>query len=281
MKRIFFIGLAVVAFAATAFAQECVYPTDTVRINFKRKIPGLLENGEFSVSATKKVHFAGGNLQYTKSTGKWKIMDHQYDMVETDGQNVGTDYASPDVITLFGWGTAGNSEATGAYQPYATSTTNTEYVKYLTDAGEWTASKSDWGVVNSGDLGAGWRTLTKDEWVYLLSSRTNASSLRKWSIVNSVPGLIIMPDGWSGTIAGPYSLDAWTTLEGQGAVFLPAAGYRSGTSVNSVGSLGRYWSSSAHDETYAHFMQLSSSNVNPQDYYHRYYGCSVRLVQDL
>ena len=94
-------------------------------------------SGAFSVDESTVVYFSQGNLQYTKSTGKWKIMDHQYDVVETLSQNVGTDYASQDVITLFGWGTSGwdntAADATSVhYQPYSTSktihgTTNNNY----------------------------------------------------------------------------------------------------------------------------------------------------------
>ena len=44
-------------------------------------IPGALF-GQFSVSSTDKVYFSKGNLQYTKSTGIWSFMDHQYSTVE-------------------------------------------------------------------------------------------------------------------------------------------------------------------------------------------------------
>ena len=73
-KKILFVLAAVCLFAASSWAQSCTYDTQDLTINFKRKPAGLLENGEFSVSATKKVHFSGGNLQYTISTGKWKII---------------------------------------------------------------------------------------------------------------------------------------------------------------------------------------------------------------
>lgn len=307
MKKFILTLMAAAMMPVLAMAQGCPTPaTATATVTLKRKIPGLLD-GNFSVSATKKVAFAGGNLQYTKSTGKWKIMEHQYDMVETLNQNVGTDYASQGVVTFFGWGTAGNSEATGAYQPYATSTTNTEYVKYLTAAGEWTASKSDWGVFNSGDLGAGWRTLTTDEWVYLFNSRTPGNSVNGVSnarfthaTINTdgtaVNGIILFPDDAvmttvSGVTWGNINNSSawgtqctsagWTALETAGCVFLPAAGVRSGNSVVGLGVYGRYWSSSAYSATTAYNMYFNSGGVSLQFEDNRFLGCSVRLVQDV
>ena len=38
-------------------------------------------NGIFSVSATKKVRFTRGNLQYQASTNLWRFAEHQYDYV--------------------------------------------------------------------------------------------------------------------------------------------------------------------------------------------------------
>lgn len=76
-------------------------------------------------------------------------------------------------------------------------------------------------------------------------------------LVPCVNGVILLPDNWSSSY---YSLsDAsiwsvsfyinnisqsdWTSkLEANGAVFLPAAGYRGETYVSNVGSYGNYWS---------------------------------------
>ena len=47
--------------------------------------------------------------------------------------------------------------------------------------------------------------------------------------------------------------DDWSTLELEGAVFLPAAGSRYENSVNLVGSYGYYWSSTANSKPGAYF----------------------------
>ena len=335
MKKILLTLMAAALMPVFAMAQGCPTPTTaTATVTLKRKIPGLLD-GNFSVSATKKVAFAGGNLMYTKSTGKWKIMDHQYDMVETQGQNVGTDYADQDVVTLFGWATSGwdntAADATSVhYQPYSTCNTDhsTENNNYqygpsnanvvgsstAASAESWSKSDSyknyDWGVKNSSDLGSGWRTLTTQEWGYLFNSRTgdkastvNGTANRTYTkaTINTdgtpVKGIILFPDG--GTFAASEftavgspntsgadftttcTIAQWTALEGKGCVFLPAAGGCDGTSVNDVGSYGKYWSSSAYSATHAYRLFFFSNNVDPQNNAPRYNGYSVRLVQEL
>jgi hypothetical protein len=70
-------------------------------------------------------------------------------------------------------------------------------------------------------------------------------------------------------------------MEAAGCVFLPAAGRRDGTSVNSVGGRGRYWSSTPNGANSAYCLGFNSSGVDPANSLNRYYGFSVRLVQDL
>lgn len=62
-------------------------------------------------------------------------------------------------------------------------------------------------------------------------------------------------------------------------IFLPAAGYRGGSSLYYVGSLGIYWSSSlsAYNSSDAYYLSFSSSYVD-WSYSYRYSGRSVRPV---
>ena len=72
-------------------------------------------------------------------------------------------------------------------------------------------------------------------------------------------------------------------METAGAVFLPAAGVRGGTSVYSVGIDGHYWSSTPYSSnvSYACSLYFGSGNVGPAGYdYLRILGFSVRLVQN-
>ncbi|MCQ2606662.1 MAG: hypothetical protein MJ204_09045 [Bacteroidales bacterium] len=67
-----------------------------------------------------------------------------------------------------------------------------------------------------------------------------------------------------------------------GAVFLPAAGYRHGTDVGRVGSVGYYWSLSAGSDYFgnANYLYFSSDDADLTDG-RRYIGQSVRLVRSL
>lgn len=253
-------------------------------------VPAGALNGEFSVSATKTVKFSKGNLQYIGSaaTPYWQFAEHQYDYLgTTTSQNSDATNVDRD---LFGWGTSGKtiSNYGTANQPYATSYTDTAYgPSDGTSSLTGTYANGDWGV----NMGSGWRTLTLDEWVYLFNTRTNAATLRTLATVNGKKGLIIMPDGWTAsgvsltvTIANyttnNINTTDWVTLESQGCVFLPAAGYREGTWVDLVGSNGYYWSSTAVSTSYARGVRFDSGYVGPAGNNNRYLGFSVRLVYD-
>ncbi len=240
-------------------------------------------NGKFSVSSNKQVYFSQGNLQYTKSTGVWSFMEHQYSTVETTGSYCTNDYGNRDVVSLFGWATSGYNHGATCYQPYSTNPTNENYYAYgdasynLYDQ----TGQADWGynaISNGGNtVNSDWRTLTTVEWQYLFANHTTG-----WSSVNGVNGYVIRPDGVSTAIAASYTASDWDTEEAAGAVFLPAAGYRNsyvGTDVYDKGSIGRYWSSSA-DGSNANYVNFSNSSLGPNYTMNRNYGLSVRLVKN-
>ena len=105
-------------------------------------------------------------------------------------------------------------------------------------------------------------------------------------------GVILLPDNWSddkyslnnynttGAAFTGNTIDPsdWATLEAAGCVFLPAAGYRNGSSVSGVGSYGGYWSSTYSYSYYAYRVYFNSAYVNPSSYDGRCRGYSVRLV---
>lgn len=80
------------------------------------------------------------------------------------------------------------------------------------------------------------------------------------------------------TVNGVNGYLATSKINGN-SVFFPAAGYGRGTSVNYVGSYGRYWSSSWYSASRAYRMSFNSSSVNPQNSSYRYFGFAVRAVQ--
>ena len=71
----------------------------------------------------------------------------------------------------------------------------------------------------------------------------------------------------------------WFVAKNGNAVFLPTAGYRLGSDVYYVGSLGYYWSASASNGN-AYYLDFSSGGAF-MGRSNRYYGRSVRLVRGL
>jgi hypothetical protein len=260
-------------------------------------VPTGAINGLFSVSATEQVFFSKGNLQYigSASTPYWKFAENQWDYLgSTTGQNSTNQSVDRD---LFGWGTSGYNHGATYYHPWNTSTANSGYYAY----GQHTnnlydqTGKADWGynpISNGGNQTNQWRTLTTKEWAYLLNTRTTPSGIRYAKAkVNNVNGLILVPDYWStiyyilnNTNSNTASFNSnvisesqWRVLEQRGAVFLPAVGYREGTTLYNSGSIGYYWSSS-YDSTMARVMRFNDSSLGAQLTQYRGYGCVVRLV---
>ncbi len=265
---------------------------------------------EFSVSSTKKVRFAQGNVQSGRSGTRFA--EHQYDFIGAANKNVAS-YTYNGYFDLFGWG-----------KNYNTYTTDAESYLTFTDWGEWSFYNAD--------NDAEWRTLTTEEWKYLLFESGAGVGM---GTVNGAKGLLIFPSSLVQALSqtdtpfvsimkagktqkvqehtlygydikdtrftdNVYTAERWEELEPLGAVFLPAAYYRttasaSATTVESVQfkgiGCGYYWSSTpVNNQTeYAYFM-LFGENQYPSgtsyvygaqgETHKRYTGMSVRLVTE-
>lgn len=258
--------------------------------------------GEFSVSANKKVTFSPGNLRYNPAYGTWAFAEHQVfcSGVENELLSTGGDIW----IDLFCWSTSGNEDTKWG-------------VTSTWDNKEFSGRFVDWGKTEiDGYEPNTWRTLTGEEWEYILYHRPNASSLCGIAQVMGVNGFVLLPDNWQWqsnirfrngilitytedfSIFQAFTYEQWEQLEQQGAVFLPAAGDRLETDYNFTFSdatrddvLGAYWSSSKSSEcltleeksivgNMAAYFTFQSNNVGV--YEHTcVYGLSVRLVHDL
>ena len=256
-------------------------------------------DGVFSVSDNKQVYFSRGNLQYKATTNTWRFADDQMSYIGNDNYNISSSYEG--WIDLFCWGTSGYNHGAVCYQPWSTSTSYADYYVYgnmnynLFDQ----TGKADWGynaISNGGNTENQWRTLTYDEWYYLLNQRVTASGIRYAKAkLNGIEGLVIMPDNWDVAYyswnepnnyqaymnSNEISLSDWTMLESFGVVFLPCAGRRLGTSISSCGSEGNYWTSSCGTNTYVVSVQFSTYVVSIGGGSERYRGYAVRLVQDV
>ena len=229
------------------------------------KLPEGALSGIFSVSADKKVYFSKGNLVATIDNSgaptAWKFAANQYDYIGNAIANNSIGSTAGD-IDLFGWSTSTNG---------GTSTTDNYGIKTSTTGSDYSGGFYDWGkAVGDGNT---WRTLSNDEWTYLFTNHS-----KKWATVNGVTGYVIAPDGFAGTLSDTYADDAELATAGN-LVFLPAAGYRDGSSVSDVGVCGLYWSSTAYDIGDAHSVGFDSSGVSPDGGY-RNFGFSVRLIAE-
>ncbi|MCR4812596.1 MAG: hypothetical protein K5867_08425 [Bacteroidales bacterium] len=269
----------------------------------------------FSVSATQKVRFSKGNLQYTNTgthtvtgggtvTGTWRFAEHQYESLGSANSNVSSSYTG--CIDIFGWGTSGWNSGATAYHPWDTSVVYSDYYpggSYTNDL-TGTYAKADWGVYNAisngGNQPGMWRTMTIDEWSYLLHTRSastvggTADARYAKAMMSGINGLIIFPDtvtlpaGLTVTnvnnyeasfSSNPYSFSQWSQLEAAGCVFLPAAPTRYGTKVSGLYDYGSYWSSTHHSVNKLRSMDFSETKVS-SNYVPRYNCRSVRLVKD-
>ena len=108
--------------------------------------------------------------------------------------------------------------------------------------------------------GNGWRMPTRDE----LSALNNNCDWT-WTTMNGVNGYVVKG-------RGAYASKS---------IFLPAAGYGDGTSLNGSGSYGYYWSSVPDSDygSYARYLGFDSSYRYADGYGGRYLGWSVRPLK--
>ena len=248
--------------------------------------------GLFSVSPRKQVFFSQGNLQYQASKKIWRFAEHQYDCVGKENKNVSSRYKG--WIDLFAWGTSGYDWQ----QPYRTKTYAPD--TYGDGTNPIANTNYDWGVYNAisngGNRAGLWRTLTMDEWDYLINKRSpNSGILYAKACVCGMNGIILLPDDWNASVyglnktnRGDVDYDSniisavdWKTMERAGAVFLPAAGCRFnyiGTENKVVGSQGYYWSTTNKSFDQAYYLKFTENSAPIIDGDSRDNGLSVRLV---
>ena len=261
-------------------------------------VPQDALSGVFSVSGNKKVRFSKGNLYYNGSG--YSFEDNQYS-TPSDGNEI------ESYIGHFYWSKDANvARSLSNYTDSGASATDV----FFTNDSE-NQAKPNLGFSVNGQTGF-WRVLsggTNGEWFYLLNSRNTAyGSNRRYAAVkvNGMAGLLIFPDdfsSWPSKDAGTepqtfntnsnnwnerdYTVDQFNTLQNNGCVFLPAAGYRAGDPgspnpaiVSGVGNAGYYWSASPDSDNIAFDLDFRSGLVNPSSIGARSRAQSVRLVTE-
>ena len=223
--------------------------------------------GVFAIAPDKHVTFSQGNLQHFPAANLWKFADNQYEYLGNANK-----YLSPTFrnwTDLFAWNTS-------------------EQGDFL-----------DWGANEiCGDAAHTWRTLTKDEWDYLMYNRPGANMLRTKGSINGRRGIILLPDNYWQTQRNPnltfiadndnlpsgvnaFTEDEWRILEDAGVVFLPAAGTRRlDATVAHTNIFGGYWSSTSKNTASSFLQCFHVAPCSYSNYSNLGYGRSVRLVHD-
>lgn len=269
------------------------------------------EIGLFSVSGTRKVAFSPGNLQWTSQgthrcadgtvhPGTWRFAPNQWEAIGEDNMNISETYTG--WIDLFGWATS-DWQGSGAslYHPWSyssnlndwkTSASSMSGAYQWCDWGKYNAIENVWGTDSAGV----WYTPSQAEWQYLFTGRKNAAQLYGRGTVAGMPGMILLPDEWelpdglsfrSGETttytSNIYTVRQWREMEHHGAVFLPAASYRSPVNNNKLLPGGSYHSStggsSGWQGTMSNAIYFSEEMVQFANNTVRYEGRSVRLVK--
>lgn len=254
----------------------------TVGNNDKQSVtvgfPEGASKGVFAVADGKRVRFSTGNLQYQASTKTFRFAEQQ-----TDCNSEKSRYprkTSESWVELFCWGTGKEPSN-----------------NWLDDS--YYNSFSDWGnnPISNGK-GYKWRTLTMQEWTYVLFYRKTDSGMRfAKAQINGVNGLILLPDNWNTSLYALKNADKqnsgykqisiyeWKTIfEPNGAVFLPAGGYRYNLdNLVFVNERGFYWSSSFYNarSTKVYHLYFSDGSVTSNYFDMQSKGFNVRLVTDV
>ncbi len=241
--------------------------------------------GRFSVNADgKQVNFSRGNLQYLPIRPTFNFASAQWEA--RLNANTFVKYTLVNWIDLFGWGTGDNA------------------LNYSSDNADYPAF-NDWGdnpILNSGYEAGTWRTLSDDEWDYIINGRPDAASKRGYGSIDFRPadnvyGYILLPDTFEvpqglqfDPTADNYNTNCykpinWAKMQDEGAVFLPLTGYRTDTTINEYdylhtrGEKAHYWSTKDLNDGKAKAFSIDENGLTLEAR-DRYQGLSVRLVKD-
>jgi hypothetical protein len=269
-------------------------------------------DGWFPVSDSTEVQFAQGNLQYnavvgthmcadaSSKLGVWRFGELQYDTIShVNNKNGSATYKN--WIDQFGFGTSGWQSDATAYQPYAQSTNNADYIQHsLTDA----HANADWGVYNSifngGNVPGMWRTPSADELNYIITFCKTRNLLGVACIDHKYPGIVLLPLNFimpaglvfnaklrevSGSLIddfdniNSYTASQWAQLENNGAIFLQFQESKVRPSSQPLNWL-LYMSSTEQDANSNYVLSSDAGIVIGVTYLGKYKneGYSIRLV---
>ena len=266
---------------------------------------GFDENGAslalFSVAEGHTVRFSRGNLQHQPSTGLWRFAENQYDTIGEDNvaylyNSIYAHIGQTDPSNYNGWIDLFTFYIDGSGLTISTNLKNNDLPED-TMVVDWAWHNA---IQNGGNKAYFWRTLTKDEWRYLLQERPNAAARCGDATVNGVHGMVILPDDWTSSqnvVFTPgfhnysdinlFTAEEWLTLQEAGAIFLPAEGTFNGENLYGAREWGFYWTSTVvyyaqEQNYYTNHMYFSGRGaIDTRVDYCYLYGYAVRPVLDI
>ncbi|MCQ2306015.1 MAG: hypothetical protein MJ000_00425 [Bacteroidales bacterium] len=223
---------------------------------------------KFSVGENSTVEFAPDDLYWDGSAFHFEANQCEQPYDQWDCTHV----------RYFYWS---NSESVAYGESYSDGDASESDVFFTNDPEDETKPNANFQV--SGQEKGTWRTLSIDEWDYLLHSRANASSLCGFVCLDDgVNGFVILPDKSDETASG---VTTTKLVADSGAVFFPIdGGYRVGTTICHGLTSSFYWSSTSgeySDSDQAH--QAHAIDFEDNYIYRmpvtRDIGSAVRLVR--
>ena len=202
----------------------------------------VIKNGndfsEFTVSSTgKKVYFSKANLTWNENDG-YHFHDTQFDEEHSGGTNLIYPYPASGDVTLSGltgldrftWGHIPNQSINSSY--------------YITNQQLADGLDPEWGKQMTGEGNDHWRTLTADEWNYLLHQRPGNRFMLVSVVVpitwdnepwyTNIQGLLLFPDNFDYSGLGltqateQYKIGFWpgriNKVYGASSSYTPASG---------------------------------------------------------
>lgn len=257
------------------------------------EIPAGALKGKFSVSEDRQVYFSQGNLWLgdwiydRRMDTDYYFEDHQWQHQPLRDSTWVTSHKNHffwskfQEITL--WELFPDPELYAAPEDVIF-TNETE-----------TTPRKDFGVIINGKRRVGlWRTLSYEEWKYLLEERPMTYGKPRYTnwwggVKIEEPifhGVFIYPDDYNGDEVVKSS-HTWKEINDAGIAFLPVAGLRERTKITKMPgnpySIGWYWASDTNkkDERTACTIYFDGFVLKYSDDTYRGTGISVRLVRDV
>lgn len=249
--------------------------------------------------------------------GYWRIAESQYsylgkyNAITNSPRKGGVLKAGP--VDLFGWGqvTPGSMYGSTDNTDYVSSITSGD--QQLPDNNNW-ATKFNITGEGAATLYAApdqpyqkpagdgaYCVLISAEWKYLFANQYWGYATVSLTPSGTVNGIVVCPNSVDESTAKSYltghiqKSSSYTgssssrsryednkisqeTIDNNGLLFLPAAGRRAGSSIDDVGSIGYYWSTTSSSATAAYSMHFGAMHFSNPNSYGRHYGFSVRLA---